>query len=62
MNKSFLIIGGIIFAVYIYLTFLNIFYSHKKQKENNYPNLTKKDIADSYSNVKNDEIRDQHSK
>lgn len=62
MNKSFLIIGGIIFAVYIYLTFLNIFYSHKKQKENNYPNLTKKDIVDSYVNIKNDENHEHHSK
>ena len=62
MNKSFLIIGGIIFAVYIYLTFFNIFYSHKKQKENNYPNLTKKDINDSYVNVKNDQSDEARSK
>lgn len=39
MNISFLVIGGLIFAIYIFLTFYNIFYSNKKQKEENYPNL-----------------------
>ena len=61
MNKSFLLIGGIIFAIYIYLTIWNIFYSHKKQKENHYPNLTKKDIEESFENIKNDEIKKHHS-
>jgi hypothetical protein len=41
MNISFLIVGGIIFATYIALTFWNIFYSNQKQKEENYPNLKK---------------------
>ena len=44
MNKGFLFVGGIIFAVYLYFTFWNIFQSHKKQKENNYPNLEKEEI------------------
>lgn len=48
MNKGFYLVGGIIFAIYIYFTFWNIFQSHKKQKENNYPNLTKKEIFDEY--------------
>tara|TARA_B100000795_G_scaffold64672_1_gene43776 strand:- start:7445 stop:7609 length:165 start_codon:yes stop_codon:yes gene_type:complete len=39
MNLGFFIIGAIIFSVYIGLTFWNIFYSNKKQKEENYPNL-----------------------
>ncbi|WP_198295255.1 MULTISPECIES: hypothetical protein [unclassified Winogradskyella] len=53
MNKGFLIIGGIIFAVYIYFTFWNIFNSHKKQKENHYPNLTEKEINESYEESNN---------
>ena len=39
MNLSFFIIGGVIFATYMFLTFYKIFYSNKKQKEENYPNL-----------------------
>lgn len=39
MNISFFIIGGIIFTIYIVLTFWNIFYSNQKQREENYPNL-----------------------
>ncbi len=38
MNLGFFIIGGIIFAVYMYFTMWNIFYSSKKQREENYPN------------------------
>jgi hypothetical protein len=49
MNKGFLLVGGIIFAVYLYFTFWNIFQSHKKQKENNYPNLEKEDIFEAYN-------------
>jgi hypothetical protein len=37
MNIGFFIVGGMIFSVYIALTFLNIFYSNRKQKEENYP-------------------------
>jgi hypothetical protein len=48
MSAGFLVIGGIIFAVYIYFTFWNIFYGHKKQKEENYPNLDKEEIVEEY--------------
>jgi hypothetical protein len=41
MNIGFFLIGGIIFSIYIGLTFYNIFYSNKKQREENYPNLKK---------------------
>lgn len=55
MNKGFLLIGAIIFSVYIYFTFYNIFYSHKKQKENHYPNLTEEEIYEEYNeSSKND--------
>jgi hypothetical protein len=39
MSIGFFIIGGLIFSVYVGLTAWNIFYSHRKQKEENYPNL-----------------------
>jgi hypothetical protein len=39
MSIGFFIIGGIIFSVYIFFTLYNIYYSGKKQKEENYPNL-----------------------
>lgn len=55
MNKGFLLIGAIIFSIYIYFTFYNIFYSHKKQKENHYPNLTEEEIYEEYNeSSKND--------
>jgi CHASE3 domain sensor protein len=38
MSIGFFIGGGIIFAIYAGLTFWNIIYSSKKQKEENYPN------------------------
>lgn len=38
MNIGFFVIGGIIFAIYMYLTIWNIFYNSKKQREENYPN------------------------
>jgi hypothetical protein len=41
MNLGFFIVGAIIFATYMGLTFWNIFYSAKKQKEENYPNMKK---------------------
>ena len=55
MNKGFLLIGGIIFAVYIYFTFWNIFQSHKTQKENNYPNLSKEEIFETYEEANKDD-------
>ncbi len=45
MNIGFFIIGAIIFSVYIGLTFWNIFYSNRKQREENYPNLKKDEVA-----------------
>lgn len=54
MNKGFLFIGGIIFAVYLYFTFWNIFQSHKKQKENNYPNLDEEEIFEAYEEANRD--------
>lgn len=39
MSIGFFIIGGIIFSVYVFFTLYNIFYSSKKQKEENYPNI-----------------------
>jgi hypothetical protein len=44
MNIAFFLIGAVIFSVYIALTFYNIFYSNRKQREENYPNL-KKDLS-----------------
>ena len=38
MNIGFFVIGGIIFAIYMYLTIWNIFYNSKKQREEHYPN------------------------
>jgi len=37
MNLGFFIVGGLIFAVYIYFTIWNIFYGARKQREENYP-------------------------
>jgi hypothetical protein len=45
-NIGFFVIGGIIFSIYIGLTFYNIFYSNQKQREENYPNLKNKEGAD----------------
>jgi hypothetical protein len=47
MSIGFFIVGGVIFAVYMYFTLWNIFYSSKKQREENYPNyLNQNDIMD----------------
>lgn len=37
MSIGMFIIGGLIFGVYMYFTLWNIFYSSKKQREENYP-------------------------
>ena len=55
MNKGFLFFGAIIFAIYIYFTYWNIYVSHKKQKENHYPELTKDEIFEEYDEANNDE-------
>jgi hypothetical protein len=39
MSIGFFITGGVIFLVYVFFTMWNIFYSGKKQREENYPNL-----------------------
>jgi len=54
MNIGFLLIGGIIFAVYIYFTFWNIFKSQKEQKEESYPKLSKKQIIEEYEKANKD--------
>lgn len=38
MNLQFFIVGGLIFGVYMVLTVWNIFYSSKKQDEENSEN------------------------
>lgn len=42
MSIGFFITGAIIFAIYMFFTIWNIFYSNKKQKKENYPNIGKK--------------------
>lgn len=39
MGTSMYIVGAIIFGVYMYFTIMNIFWSSKKQREENYPSL-----------------------
>ena len=39
MNVTMFIVGFVIFAAYCYFLIWNIFYSSRKQKEENYPNL-----------------------
>lgn len=51
MSISFFIIGGIIFLIYMCLTFWNIFYSNKKQREENYPNLNDKIVKSKDENI-----------
>ncbi|WP_296635585.1 hypothetical protein [Polaribacter sp.] len=46
MNLEFFIVGGVIFSVYMYFTLWNIYYSSKKQRENNYPNYNQPDTMD----------------
>lgn len=39
MSIAMFIVGFVIFSIYMYLTIWNIFYSARKQREENYPNL-----------------------
>lgn len=39
MGVGMYVVGAIIFSAYMYFTIWNIFYSTKKQREENYPNL-----------------------
>lgn len=43
MSTGFFIIGGVIFAFYMYFTFWNIVYSNKKQRKENYPTISNGD-------------------
>ena len=44
MSIEFLIVGGIIFAVYVWFTLWIILSQNKKQRKENYPNnITNKD-------------------
>jgi CHASE3 domain sensor protein len=45
MSIWFFIFGGIIFSIYLFLTFWNIIYSNKKQREENYPTVGEKEIS-----------------
>ena len=42
MSLGFFIVGGVIFSIYMFFTVWNIFYSGKKQRDENYPNIAKK--------------------
>ena len=48
MNLTMFIVGFVIFAIYMYFTIWNIFYSTRKQREENYPELDsdKVDVID----------------
>ena len=39
MSPTMFIVGTVIFGVYMYFLIWNIFYSAKRQREENYPNL-----------------------
>ncbi len=51
MSISFFIVGGVIFAIYLFLMFWNIVYSNKKQKEKNYPNIDSKEVLNKNNNL-----------
>ena len=40
MSITMFIVGAVIFTVYLYFLIWNIFWSSKKQREENYPGLT----------------------
>ena len=48
MSPVMFIVGTVIFGVYMYFLIWNIFYSARKQREENYPGLTGKgdDVVD----------------
>jgi hypothetical protein len=41
MGYGMYIVGAIIFGLYMYFTIWNIFYSSKKQREENYPSINR---------------------
>ena len=40
MSTTMFIVGFVIFSLYMYVTIWSIFYNSRKQREENYPNLT----------------------
>lgn len=50
MSISFFIVGGIIFAIYLFLMLWSILYSNKKQREENYPDIDEKGISSKKDN------------
>ncbi len=61
MSFGFFLVGAIIFSLYIYFTIWNIFYSSKKQREENYPslkNLNDKIDADGMGNYEKSPDKD----
>ncbi len=51
MSVSFFIVGGVIFAIYLFLMFWNVINSNKKQKKENYPNIDHKEILNKNNNL-----------
>jgi phosphotransferase system glucose/maltose/N-acetylglucosamine-specific IIC component len=46
MSIGFFVIGAVIFAIYMFFTIWNILYSNKKQRDENYPNIDKKEKSE----------------
>lgn len=46
MSIGFFIVGGVIFSFYVYFLIWNIFYSARKQREENYPSTNLVDNVD----------------
>jgi len=53
MSIGMFIVGFVIFGVYLYLTIWNIFYSSRKQREENYPDLDGMGNAVDYDGIGN---------
>lgn len=53
MSTGMFIVGFVIFGVYLYLTIWNIFYSSRKQREENYPDLDGMGNAVDYDGIGN---------
>ena len=53
MSIGMFIVGFAIFSVYMYLTIWNIFYSSRKQREENYPDLDGMGNAVDYDGIGN---------
>lgn len=46
MSIGFFLVGGVIFSFYVYFLIWNIFYSTRKQREENYPSTNLVDNVD----------------